>query len=91
VIILTQRYKKMKYRDSQPLATSPKATDPDKKAARKNDRAYKKLQKETLRKNVKQVKEMPAAKWEATPAAKEGVTKKQGIRGLKKAVRKTFR
>ena len=31
VIRLTQRYKKMKYRESQPLATSPKATDPTKK------------------------------------------------------------
>ncbi len=81
----------MKYRESQPLSTSPKATDPTKKAAKKNGKAYKKHQKETLCKNVKQVKEMPAAKWKKTPAAKKGVTKRQGIRGLKKAARKTFR
>ncbi len=83
--------KKTAVRDSQPLSTSPKATDPFKKAARKNDRAYKKSQKESLRENVKQVRKMPAARWEATPAAKRGETKKQGIRALKKAARKTFR
>ena len=80
----------MKYRQSQPLATSPKATDPTKKAAREADRSYKKSQKESLRENVKQVRKMPAASWEATPAAKRGGTKKQGIRALKKAARKTF-
>jgi hypothetical protein len=78
--MLQDKKKKTAVRDSQPLSTSPKATDPIKKAARK-----------TLRKNIKQVKEMPAARWEATPAAKRGGTKKQGIRALKKAARKTFR
>ena len=65
-----------KVRDSQPLSASPKATDPAKKAARKNDRAYKKHLKETVRKDVRTVKEMPAEKWAATPAAKKGKTKR---------------
>lgn len=82
--------KKTEVRDSRPLSASPKATDPMKKTARKSSRAYKKHQKESMRRDVKKVKEYSSEKWEATPAAKSGLTKRQGIRGLKKAYRKTF-
>ena len=80
-----------KVRDSQPLSASPKATDPAKKAARKNNRAYKKHLTESMRKDARTIKEMPAAKWKTTPAAKRGETKRQASGAIKKIVRKIRR